>query len=193
LTGAFTEALTVLFIAGALAMDAFAVSIAASSTCERLRVRHALRMAGMFGLFQAVMPLAGYFAGMSVRGVISDYDHWVAFVLLGGIGANMIFESLRIRETERRVDAANFSVVAVLAVATSIDALAVGFTISIVTDYVFMAAVVIGLVTFFMSCGGAYLGHRVGHIFEDRIEIVAAVLLILIGVKILVEHLVKGI
>lgn len=170
-------------------MDAFAVSIVSGATYKRLHVRHALRMAGFFGGFQALMPLIGYLAGITVRGHVEAWDHWIAFALLAGVGGKMIYESFKIEEAEKRRDPANIIVLLMLSVATSIDALAVGITLSMITDEVVAAAAIIGAITFGLSLGGVYVGKRFGHFFENKIEIAGGVILIGIGVKILVEHL----
>jgi putative Mn2+ efflux pump MntP len=179
----------ILFIAIGLSMDAFAVSIAAGSVCRDLKVRHALRMALFFGGFQAVMPIIGFLAGLGLKSFISAYDHWIAFGLLVLVGGKMIYESLKIGAAEKNLDPSNLLVLLALSVATSIDALAIGITLSVLTTSILGAAGIIGLVTFALSYAGILIGKRFGHFFESKIEIIGGLILIAIGVKILVEHL----
>lgn len=181
---------TIIIIALGLAMDAFAVSIASGAVYKGRGKNHALRMAAAFGAFQALMPVAGWFAGLALRQYIREYDHWVAFGLLAFIGAKMIYESLKIEQAEKRSGNISMKMLFALAVATSIDALAVGITFSfLLAGTLAIAVVIIGLVTFILSYGGFYLGKRFGHLFEAGIEAVGGLVLIGIGIKILVEHL----
>ena len=186
------ELLTIIFIALGLAMDAFAVSVVTGSIYKKLRLSHALRMAFFFGAFQAVMPLIGSLAALSFKNAIEGFDHWVAFGLLALIGVKMIYESFRITGIEDRPDPASLAVVLVLAVATSIDALAVGITLSLITSYIIFACFFIGLVTLILSYIGCMLGQRIGHFFENKIEIAGGVILIAIGLKILLQHLLSA-
>ena len=184
---------TVLFIAVALAMDAFAVAVASGLYIRRLHVNHALRIAGMFGLFQGMMPLAGWLAGRSVQHIVATLDHWIVFALLAGIGGKMVYESLVLDGEERRseggFDPLDMSFLLLLAMATSIDALAVGVSYGLLDVAVAFPAIVIGAVTFGLSLVGVYLGDRVGHLFERHVEALGGVILIVIGLRILVEHL----
>ncbi len=180
---------TIIIIALGLAMDAFAVSIVSGATFKKLKVRHALRMAAFFGGFQAAMPLIGFLAGMTVRDYTAAYDHWVAFALLAAVGGKMIYESFKIEEAEKKRNPTNTLVLLTLSIATSIDALAVGITLSMITDAVVAAAVVIGLITFVLSFAGVYVGKKFGHFFENKIEILGGLVLIAIGLKILLEHM----
>jgi putative Mn2+ efflux pump MntP len=181
--------LTTIVIAVGLAMDAFVVSIVSGSAYEQLRVKHALRMALFFGAFQAFMPLIGSLAGLTLRSYIAAYDHWVAFGLLAAVGGKMIYESFKITSVEENPDPSNILVLLVLSVATSIDALAVGITLSIIAVSMIAAAVIIGLITFVLSYLGVYIGKRFGHFFERKMEVLGGVILIGIGIKILIEHI----
>lgn len=180
---------TIIVIAIGLAMDAFAVSIASGAAYKQLKIKHVFRIAVFFGAFQAFMPVVGWLCGLGARELISSYDHWVAFGLLTGIGAKMIYESFKIKQAEQQPDPMNILMLVSLSVATSIDALAVGITLSFLGNTIAAAAMVIGLVTFLMSYLGVYIGKTVGHIFENRIEAVGGLVLIGIGVRILLEHL----
>lgn len=180
----------IVIIAIGLAMDAFAVSIVSGSLYKQLEVRHALRMAVFFGGFQAFMPLIGSLAGLSIRVYIADYDHWVAFGLLSIVGGKMIYESFKIEAAEKNLNPANILVLLALSVATSIDALAIGITLSLIVKSVAVAVVIIGLVTFILSYVGVFIGKRFGHFFEGKIEALGGFVLICIGTKILIEHVV---
>lgn len=180
----------------ALAMDAFAVSVCMSAASDRLRLKNMLVIAGFFGGFQALMPYVGWQAGVLASSYISSFDHWIAFALLSYIGARMILEARKCRrcETEKRIygDPTNISVLFMLAIATSIDALAVGVTLGCLASDIVMPSIVIGLVTFAVSLAGAALGSKVGRWAEGRIEILGGAILIAIGLKILIEHLFFG-
>jgi putative Mn2+ efflux pump MntP len=178
------------FIAVGLAMDAFAVSITSGLTIKSLQIRHALRIALFFGVFQAVMPLVGWLAGLSVREFIAEVDHWIAFGLLCFIGGKMIYEGRRIKPMEDKKDPLQMSVLLLLSVATSIDALAVGITFAFLNVSILLPVLVIGVITFLFSFSGVYMGDRLGHFFENKIEIVGGLVLIGIGVKIVIEHVV---
>jgi putative Mn2+ efflux pump MntP len=180
---------TIIVVAVGLAMDAFAVSIVSGSTCEQLKVKHAFRMALFFGGFQAFMPLVGSLAGLGLRVYIASYDHWVAFGLLSAVGGKMIYESFKIKPSRRGVDMSNVLLLLVLSVATSIDALAVGFTLSLVAGSILLAVTVIGLVTFVLSYVGVFIGERYGHFFESKIEAFGGLVLIAIAAKILVQDM----
>ncbi len=182
------DLVTIIVIAVGLAMDAFAVSIVSGSVYQQLQVRHALRMAVFFGGFQAFMPLIGSLAGMSVKDYIADYDHWIAFGLLAAVGGKMIYESFKIEPAKKNLDPSNVIVLLVLALATSIDALAIGITLSLIVSSITIAVIIIGLVTFVLSYLGVFIGKKFGHFFESRIEAIGGLILIGLGVKIVLEH-----
>ncbi len=181
--------LTIIIIAVGLAMDAFAVSIVSGAAYKQLRIKHALRLALFFGGFQAFMPLIGFLAGQSVKGYIADYDHWVAFALLCAVGGKMIYESTKIKPTNQNLYPLSFPVLLALSVATSIDALAVGITLSLLKISIITAVIIIGVITFALSYTGVYIGKNFGHFFESKIEALGGIILIAIGCKILLEHL----
>jgi putative Mn2+ efflux pump MntP len=182
------SAWVILGIAVGLAMDCFAVAIATGLSLKRLHLRHALKMALFFGGFQAAMPVAGWLAGNCLRGLLAGVDHWVAFALLTAIGAKMIWESRQV-EREERADPVHTGRLLVLAVGTSIDALIVGVSLSFVQVALLPPVLAIGLVTFALTLAGVYIGDRVGHFFEGKIEILGGLVLIGIGLKILLQHL----
>ena len=179
----------ILLIAVALAMDAFAVSIVTGSIYKDLHVKHAIRMALFFGGFQAVMPVLGFLAGLGMKEYISGVDHWVAFGLLSFVGGKMVYEAFQIESAEKNLDPSNLLILLALSIATSIDALAVGITLSLLTRAIALAVTLIGLITFGLSYAGVYIGKRFGHFFESRIEVLGGLILIAIGLKILIEHL----
>jgi putative Mn2+ efflux pump MntP len=185
------DLITIMVIAIGLAMDAFAVSIVSGSLYKQLKIRHALRMAIFFGGFQAFMPLVGSLAGLSIKDYIADYDHWIAFGLLGVVGGKMIYESFKIEAAEKNLNPSNILILLALSVATSIDALAIGITLSLIVSSIAITVVVIGLVTFMLSYLGVFIGKRFGHFFEGKIEAIGGFILICLGVKILIEHTVS--
>ena len=174
-------------IAVGLSMDAFAVSICKGLSVQRLRWSHALTAGAWFGAFQALMPLAGWLLGTRFEGIITSVDHWVAFALLVLIGGNMVKES---RGACEALDA-SFAVRAMLplAVATSIDALAVGVTFAFLGVDILPAVCFIGCTTFVLSAVGVKAGSAFGARFQSRAELFGGVVLIAMGVKILLEHL----
>jgi putative Mn2+ efflux pump MntP len=183
------EWVQILLIAVALSLDAFAVAVAEGIVIRRLQVAHALKLAAWFGGFQALMPLLGWWCGGAVREYISHWDHWVAFGLLVFVGGKMIHEAVGLEEAERRTGPAGGWTVFVLAVATSLDALAVGFTFALQATPILAPVLIIGGITFVLIYLGVWVGTRFGHFFEKRIEVVGGVILIGIGLKILLEHL----
>jgi putative Mn2+ efflux pump MntP len=183
--------ITIIIIALALAMDAFAVSIVSGTTYRQLEVKHAFRMALFFGAFQAFMPLIGSLAGLTIRDHIAEYDHWVAFGLLAAVGGKMIYESFKIAPPGKNSNPASMVVLLFLSIATSIDALAVGITLSFLQVSIALAVTIIGLVTFVLSYLGVYIGKKVGHFFEGQIEAIGGLVLIALGIKILIEHLIS--
>ena len=184
--------MTVILIAFGLAMDAFAVSVTSGLTIKDLRINHALTLAASFGLFQAVMPVVGWAAGIGLKGFISDIDHWIAFGLLSIIGLKMIYESTQMKSDTEAGNPLNVYVLLMLSIATSIDALAVGLSLSFLKVFIVTPAIIIGVITFLLSFTGVYIGDRFGHFFESKIEIIGGLVLIGIGIKILVSHLTTG-
>ena len=182
--------LEILLVAVCLAMDAFAVSVASGVALKRCCVSNAFKIAFAFGLFQALMPVVGWLAGLSLQPYIQKVSHWVAFGLLTFIGIKMIAESTRLDDSERRTNPLEFGTLLMLSVATSVDALAVGISLGILHMNVWMPILVIGCVTLIICFVGVYLGDRIGRFFGKQIERIGGLVLIGIGVKILVAHLV---
>ena len=180
---------TLIFIAIALAMDSFAVSISTGSVLKHFHFKAMGKISFLFALFQGIMPVIGWFAGNSFEEYISDYDHWVAFVLLSAIGGKMIYEALWGTDDSPYLDPYSFKKMATLAIATSIDALAVGLSLAVVGITIWTPAVVIGITASLLTVAGMLLGGKVGQIWGKRVEIIGGMVLIGIGIKILVEHL----
>ncbi len=181
------DAISIISVALGLAMDCFAVSIATGAVAKRAHMKTALKIAVAFGGFQAIMPVIGWVAGVGLAGLIEGIDHWLAFGILAAIGCKMIYEAFRLESEEKGEPA--FRVLILLAVATSIDALAVGLSFAFLGAPVLEPAAVIGVVAFCVSFLGIYAGKRFGHIFEGKVEVAGGVVLIAIGVKILLEHI----
>jgi len=180
---------TIILIALALAMDAFAVSIASGICIRQSRIKHALIMAGWFGAFQAIMPLIGWFAGVKFSSYISSIDHWIALGLLSFVGGKMIYESSRLESLEKKTNPFDLHILFVLSFATSIDALAVGLSFALLNVEILLPVIIIGLVTFTISFAGVLIGERGGHFFEKRIELIGGLVLIAIGIKIVLDHI----
>ena len=171
-----------------LSMDAFAVSICKGLSLKKMSWKKAVIVGIYFGFFQGIMPLMGYLLGISFKKQISNIDHWVAFVLLGVIGINMIKEALS-SDSETTNDSIKFKDMFVLAIATSIDALAIGITFAFLNVNIWLAIVLIGIITFILSIVGVKIGNIFGDKFEKKAEIFGGIILILLGIKILLEHL----
>ena len=174
-------------IAVGLSMDAFAVSIGKGLSLKQIKLRHVLSVGLWFGGFQALMPLIGYLLGATFTAVVSDFDHWVAFFLLGIIGFNMIRDSFS-KEEEKHDDDFSFRTMLMLAVATSIDALAVGVSFAFLSVDLWISVALIGVITFAFSAVGLKIGNIFGNKYKSKAEFTGGVVLVLMGVKILVEH-----
>jgi putative Mn2+ efflux pump MntP len=180
---------TILLIAVSLAMDAFAVSIAHSMTIKNRRVASGLLMAGSFGMFQDFKPVLGWLAGLSFIELISSFDHWLAFGLLTFIGGRMIYTA-RTASKEEKETKLTASILPILSIATSIDALAAGLSFSLLRISITTPVIVIGVVRFLLSFAGFCFGNKLGQLFEREVRIVGGIVLIAIGIKILLEHLI---
>ncbi len=179
----------VFLIAIGLAMDSFAVAMGVGTAGYGCYVRPALRLSFHFGLFQFLMPILGWCAGVWVEKQVKDYDHWVAFALLAGVGAHMIYESFRRDTTGAAADPTRGLRMLALSMATSIDALAVGMSLAMLGVAIWYPSVVFGVVTGVLSLLGVYLGNRLRALWGQRMELLGGVILISIGVRILVSHL----
>lgn len=179
------------FIAVGLSMDAFAVSVCKGLGMSRLNMKHGVVIALFFGGFQALMPLIGYFAGIGFQRYIEDFDHWIAFALLAFIGGQMVYEAFKEgEETEEDGDVLKMKQLFLLAVATSIDALIVGITFALLPGTnIWTSVALIGCTTFVLSMAGVGIGFRFGSRYEKKAQIAGGIILILLGIKILLEHL----
>lgn len=185
------DLLTMLTLAVALAMDAFAVALGAGLALPSITGRHLFRFGFHFGLFQALMPVLGWLAGVGLRSRIEAVDHWLAFGLLAFVGGKMLWEARHGDDAERprAADPTRGLTLLVLAVATSIDALAVGLSLAALAVTVWTPALIIGLTAGAFTVAGMLLGRRLGRAWGPRVEVLGGLLLIGIGVRILVEHL----
>lgn len=177
-----------LLIAIGLAMDAFAVSVGKGVTLKRVTMRHALTAGMWFGGFQALMPIVGYIVGVRFSSFVTSVDHWIAFGLLVVIGLNMIREAVWGDEESHTSDF-GLKTMLLMAIATSIDALAVGISLAFLGVNIWVSAAVIGIVTLLLSGVGVYLGSLFGSRLGTKAGIVGGIILIAIGLKILIEHL----
>ena len=177
---------TLLLMGVGLAMDAFAVSICKGLSMRKVNKKQCLVIGLFFGGFQALMPFIGWVLGSQFEQYITSIDHWIAFILLAFIGINMIKESF---EEEKQNDDFSWKTMLMLAIATAIDALAVGVTFSFESINIFMAISIIGLTTFIIASAGVYIGHVFGNKYEQKAQITGGIILILIGIKILIEGL----
>ncbi len=185
------DLLSVTAIAVALAMDAFAVAVVTGLTVKPLTRRHVFRLAFHFGLFQFLMPIIGWAAGYAVQKHIADYDHWVAFGLLAFIGGKMIWGSIRGdgHEQNSGSDPTSGWQLVLLSIATSIDALAVGLSLGLIGSSIIKPALIIGIVAAGFTTLGTALGRKIGSVWGKRVEIAGGLILIGIGIKIVIDHL----
>ncbi|HCE44965.1 MAG TPA: hypothetical protein DET40_15605 [Lentisphaeria bacterium] len=176
-------------IAVALSMDALAVSIASGITLKKSKLKNAFKIAFFFGIFQLFMPLLGAAAGVFLKDLLSEIDHWVIFAILLVVGGKMIYEAFIIKEEEEKLDPTNLKTLIFLSIATSIDAFAVGISLSLLSGNIYLAVTIIGIVTFILCFIGVMIGDFIGHFFEEKIEAFGGIILVGIGIKILLEHL----
>ncbi|HBA69299.1 MAG TPA: hypothetical protein DCZ40_08075 [Lachnospiraceae bacterium] len=179
---------TLFTLAVGLSMDAFAVAVCKGLAMNKLTLKKAAAVGAWFGGFQALMPAAGYLLGVQFKDKIASIDHWIAFILLGLIGINMIREAYS-KEEEETDESLEIKEMFVLAVATSIDALAVGVTFAFLSVHIWMAVTFIGIITFLLSMAGVKVGNVFGTKYKAKAELTGGVILILLGIKILLEHI----
>lgn len=179
----------IILIALGLAMDCFAVSLGICTTSVKKTPRSILRLALHFGLFQGGMTFLGWFAGSRIVNLISNFDHWIAFVLLLWVGGRMVKESFDQDDCEEVEDPTRGKSLVILSIATSIDALAVGLSLAFVDGSILTSALSIGAVSFLLSIVGSLLGTRLGSRFGKRMELLGGLLLIGIGLRVLISHI----
>lgn len=191
--------LSLILIAIALSMDAFAVAVSSGMICNKRGCGNMFKLAAFFGFFQFLMPIIGYFLGKSVYHFIRNVDHWIAFALLAFIGAKMIIETIRESREEKNEGACRpekdpfcTKTLFIMAIATSIDALAVGITFALTDENIWVSSISIGIITFVISALGVLLGNSVGLVLKKSAGIIGGVILIGIGLKIMLEHMAGG-
>ena len=187
LKGDIMNILDIFLIGVGLSMDAFAVSICKGLSVKKLKFKNLLICGIYFGVFQALMPVIGYFLGSAFASMVDSIDHWIAFILLAIIGGNMIKEAF---ESEEANDDFSFPTMFMLAVATSIDALAVGVTFSFMKVHIVSAVMIIGVTTFVLSMIGVWIGHQFGARYRAKAQIAGGIILIIIGLRILITDLI---
>ncbi len=180
--------ISILVLAVALAMDAFGVSVTDGIVLKEVKLKNAIKIGFFFGAFQFIMPCIGSFLAEFAMGYIQAIDHWIAFALLTFLGVKMIIDAKN-EEKEVSENPLSFSVLAMMAIATSIDALAPGITISAVGSPILIPAIIIGIVAFVFSFAGIYIGNKFGDVLAGNAEVIGGIMLILIGIKTLIEHL----
>ena len=180
-------------LAVGLSMDAFAVSVCKGLSLGKIKTKHMCIAGAWFGGFQALMPLIGYFAGRFLSDFVTNYSHWIAFILLSFIGGKMMIEAIREWNEEETVDVMDAPLdhknMLVLAVATSIDALAVGITFAFLDTPIIEAITIIGITTMVISIIGVVVGNFFGSRYKSKAEFIGGLILVLLGLKILLEHL----
>lgn len=181
----------IIILSIALAMDAFAVSMCKGLAMKKLCIKNMFIIGLYFGIFQGGMPLLGNFLGINFQDKISNIDHWIAFVLLLGIGFNMIKEVFSKNEDEKSDDKIDFSTMIILSIATSIDALAVGITFACLKINILISTIIIGVITFIISVIGVKIGNIFGKKYEKKAQLFGGTVLVFIGIKILLEHLIE--
>ena len=180
--------ITIFILAVGLGVDAFSVAIGIGATNDKKSWTPILRLSAAFGLFQFVMPIIGWLAGQTVVEIIASFDHWIAFALLALVGGKMIWEGFEKESDVGKVDQTRGWPLLLLSIATSIDALAVGFSFSILKNPILFPAVIIGIVCFVMTTVGMIFGKVLAKLFGRKVEIFGGLVLIAIGVKILIDH-----
>jgi len=179
-----------ILIAIALAMDAFAVSISCGIIIKDVKLKHALKIAFFTSFFQGFFTFLGWLGGIYIAYLISNIDHWIAFVLLLVIGAKMIYESIKIDSDEdKKFNPLKFSVLILLGIATSIDALAIGLSFALLNVSILLPVILIGFMAFGFSVFGVLIGKKFGQVFGNKVELIGGLILIGIGVTILIDHL----
>jgi manganese efflux pump family protein len=179
---------TIFVIALGLAMDALAVSVSGGLTLTKPNIGKSLKMATFFGFFQAGMPVIGYYAAVGFKSYIENTDHWFAFGLLSFIGLKMIWEAFHDLPDCKKTNPFKIRTLLILAIATSIDALAVGISFALLDIHLLTSVLIIGIITFIISFFGVLIGHRVGCHFGQWADVIGGLILIGIGIHIVIEH-----
>ncbi|BAX79005.1 manganese efflux pump MntP [Labilibaculum antarcticum] len=183
------EFISIIFLALGLSVDSFAASVCSGLAIKKIHFLQAVKIAFFLALFQGGMPIIGWFTGSELKDLIKDYDHWIAFILLAGLGSKMIYESINCKEKDASFNPLKLIVLLGISIATSIDALVVGLSLAIIDVAIWFPAIVIGIITFVVSMLGMLLGKKIGRKMSRKFEIIGGVVLILIGLRILIDHL----
>lgn len=183
------DIITLLLIAFGLSFDTFAVSVSVGIILLQIKFRQALKVAIILAVFQALMPIIGWLLGRQVERLLTAYDHWIAFIVLLLLGVKMIHESFGPEEKRNSLNPMKMNILVGMAIATSIDALVVGFSFAFIKMNIYWSVFVIGVITFLVSMTGILFGKKVGNRLGKKMEVVGGLILIGIGVKILMEHL----
>lgn len=171
-----------------LSVDSFTASVSSGVCVADLRFKHIIKIALFMSFFQAIMPLIGWGLGVRFQFYIESFDHWIAFILLGFIGVNMIFSSFSSDKDCKKYSPSNSRLLAGMAIATSIDAMAVGVSFGILNISIVLPVLLIGVITFIISFSGAWFGNKLGSRYNSRLELFAGIVLLGLGLKILIEH-----
>jgi len=183
------DILTVIILAIGLSMDSFAVSIGCGLTEQKISFRHAAKISFSLAFFQGILPVVGWYMGTEVKAYVENFDHWIAFLLLVFLGGKMIYESFDKGDGTKMKDIYSWKHIITLSIATSIDALVVGFTYALASSRnIFGGALIIGAVTFFFAMLGISIGKDVGCSLGPKVELLGGVILIGIGLKVLLQH-----
>jgi len=186
--------LTVFILSIGLSMDSFAVSVGCGLTEQKISFSHAAKISFSLAFFQGFLPVLGWYMGTEIREYVQEVDHWIAFFLLLFLGGKMIIESMKSNEQDEMSDIYSWKHILTLSIATSIDALVVGFSYALAsTSNIFSGALIIGAVTFFFAMLGIRIGKDVGYSFGPKVELLGGIILIGIGIKILIQHLMTGV
>lgn len=183
------EILTILLIALSLSFDTFAVSISSGLILKQIDFYKASRIAIVLAIFQGLMPVIGWLIGIGIKDYAERFDHWIAFIILGLLGAKMIYESFKSNPEDRQFNPLDLKVMIGMAIATSIDALIVGFSFALLDFRILLSVGIIGFVTYIVAMLGMLFGKNIGSRLGQRMEFIGGLMLVLIGVKILIEHL----
>jgi len=185
--------ITLLLIAIGLSFDTFAVSVSTGLILKKIKFQQALKVAFVLAFLQSLMPLTGWYAGVQISQYIGRFDHWIAFILLSILGIKMVVESLKNDDSNKEFNPLKFTVLLGIGIVTSIDALVVGVSFAFLQTNIWTAILIIGIVTFFVAMLGMLFGKKIGAKFGKRIEILGGLILIVIGLKILLGHLLLSI
>ncbi|MDM8160043.1 manganese efflux pump MntP family protein [Labilibaculum sp. K2S] len=183
------ELISIFFLALGLSVDSFAASVCSGLAIKKIHFFQAVKIAFFLAVFQGGMPIIGWYTGWEFKDSIKDFDHWVAFILLAGMGSKMIYESITAKDKDCSFNPLKLIVLLGISLATSIDALVVGLSFAFINISIWLPAIVISIITFVVSMLGMLLGKKIGIKLSRKFEIVGGIVLILIGIRILIEHL----